>query len=796
MGEDLTSPYTFAWNGAPAGTYNLTAKATDNGALVTTSTAINVTVAAAMNTPPVVSLTSPANNAQFTPGSPITLTATASDPNGTVTKVEFFDGTTKLGEDLTSPYTFAWSNAAAGTHVITVKATDNGSVVTTSAAVTITVTASTNTLPVVSITGPLNNVQFISGSAITITATASDANGTVTKVEFFNGTTKLGEDTSSPYSFGWNNAPAGTHTLTARATDNANAVTTSAPVSVTVNANTTPNVSITAPANNATLTSGTAITITATATVPSGSITKVEFFDGTTKLGEDATSPYNFVWNGAATGTHSLTARATNNTNATATSTAVNITVTAANAPPVVSLTSPTNNAQFTVGSAINLTANATDPNGSVTKVEFFRGTTKLGEDLTSPYTFAWNNATAGTYSLTARATDNGALVTTSTAINVTVAAAMNTPPVVSLTSPANNAQFTPGSPITLTATASDPNGTVTKVEFFDGTTKLGEDLTSPYTFAWSNAAAGTHVITVKATDNGSVVTTSAAVTITVTASTNTLPVVSITGPLNNAQFISGSAITITATASDANGTVTKVEFFDGPTKVGEDLTSPYSFIWTNVSSGNHALTASATDKLGGIASSATINISVADPERPTAEAGEDVFLTLPENSLTLEPSVSSDVPVEYSWTQVEGPNTAAISAPTAQAISVSDLIEGMYIFEFTVTNANGLSTSDRISVTVVAGSTAAVSQSGIPRFFSPNDDGTGDYWEWSDVEPFEDSLLSVYNRPGQKVYETVSYKNTWDGKMDGQPLQAGDYYYIIQMADATDIKGAVRIIR
>jgi gliding motility-associated-like protein len=199
---------------------------------------------------------------------------------------------------------------------------------------------------------------------------------------------------------------------------------------------------------------------------------------------------------------------------------------------------------------------------------------------------------------------------------------------------------------------------------------------------------------------------------------------------------------------------------------------------------------------LGGIASSATINISVADPGGPTVEAGEDVFLTLPENSLTLEPSVSSDVPVEYNWTQVDGPNAAAMSDPTAQSISVSNLIEGTYIFEFSVTNANGLNTTDRISVTVVAGSTAAASQSGIPRFFSPNDDGTGDYWEWLDVEPFEDSLLSVYNRSGQKIYETVSYNNTWDGKMNGEPLQAGDYYYIIQMGDATDIKGAVRIIR
>ena len=107
-----------------------------------------------------MSLTSPANNAQFTPGSAINLTATASDANGTVTKVEFFDGATKLGEDLAAPYSFAWNNAADGAHVLTAKATDNGNLVTTSAAVTITVTTSTNTLPVVSITAPVKQCSI------------------------------------------------------------------------------------------------------------------------------------------------------------------------------------------------------------------------------------------------------------------------------------------------------------------------------------------------------------------------------------------------------------------------------------------------------------------------------------------------------------------------------------------------------------------------------------------------------------------------------------------------------------
>jgi hypothetical protein len=144
-----------------------------------------------VNTPPTVSITAPANNATFTAGSNITITANASDADGTVTKVEFYQGTNKLGEDLTSPYSFTWNAVAAGSYSITAKAIDNSSGTTTSTAVSITVNPAANTLPTVSITAPANNATFTAGSNITITADASDADGTVTKVEFYQGTNKL-----------------------------------------------------------------------------------------------------------------------------------------------------------------------------------------------------------------------------------------------------------------------------------------------------------------------------------------------------------------------------------------------------------------------------------------------------------------------------------------------------------------------------------------------------------------------------------------------------------------------------
>ena len=86
-----------------------------------------------------------------------------------------------------------------------------------------------------------------------------------------------------------------------------------------------------------------------------------------------------------------------------------------------MSLTSPTNGASFTSPAKISLAATASDPDGTVIRVEFFNGTTKLSEDTTAPYTAQWNTGAAGTYTLIARATDNaGATASSQVAITVT----------------------------------------------------------------------------------------------------------------------------------------------------------------------------------------------------------------------------------------------------------------------------------------------------------------------------------------------------------------------------------------
>jgi hypothetical protein len=99
------------------------------------------------------------------------------------------------------------------------------------------------------------------------------------------------------------------------------------------------------------------------------------------------------------------------------------------NQPPSVSLTFPANGATFTAPASIAITATAADADGSVTKVAFYAGSTLLGTDSASPYTLTWSNVAAGSYALTAVATDNAGAATTSQPVTVTVSSPLTTLP-------------------------------------------------------------------------------------------------------------------------------------------------------------------------------------------------------------------------------------------------------------------------------------------------------------------------------------------------------------------------------
>ncbi|MDB5274029.1 MAG: domain containing protein [Chitinophagaceae bacterium] len=466
------------------------------------------------NVSPTISITAPTNNATFTAPATITITAAASDQDGSIAKVEFYNGTSLLGTSTTSPYTFSWISVIAGSYTINAKAYDNVGVIAT-ASVTVKVNPAANINPTVSITSPTNNASFSAPASISIAATATDSDGSIAKVEFYNGTLLLGTATTSPYTFSWANVAAGAYTINAKAYDNSGGTAT-ATVSVNVNSatNVNPTVSITSPLNNAKFTAPATVSIAATATDSDGSIAKVEFYNGTSLLGTATTSPYAFSWTNVAAGSYTIVAKAYDNLNATTTA-SVAITVNNPNQLPVISITSPSNNSSFTAPAAVSITASASDSDGSIAKVEFYNGTSLLGTAISSPYNFGWNNVAAGTYTIVAKAYDN-LNATVSASVSITVNNA-NTPPSVSITSPANNATFNAPATVSISVSATDADGTISKVEFYNGTNLLGNDLSSPYSYTWSNVAAAPYTINVKAYDNTGAIST-ASVNITVNA--------------------------------------------------------------------------------------------------------------------------------------------------------------------------------------------------------------------------------------------------------------------------------------
>jgi hypothetical protein len=151
----------------------------------------------------------------------------------------------------------------------------------------------------------------------------------------------------------------------------------------------------------------------------------------------------------------------------------------------------------------------------------------------------------------------------------------------------------------------------VTKVEFYNGVTKLGQATTAPYQFTWSGVPTGTYTITAKATDNENASTISAPVTVTVTNLDNVAPSIALTSPANGASIFAGGTLSLAATAADTDGNVAKVAFYSGATKLAEATSAPFTYSWASVPVGNYAITAVATDNDGASTTSAIVNVSV-----------------------------------------------------------------------------------------------------------------------------------------------------------------------------------------
>jgi endoglucanase len=435
-GTTVTATSTQAWsnsiptNGVFNVAFNGTHSGTNNPPTAFTLNGTACTIGNNTNTPPTVQITAPANGATVTTGT-VNFTANASDPGGAVARVEFrLDGTLLLS-DTTAPYatSFNAGNLANGSHTLQAQAFDNGNP-SLSATQSITITKSTgNTPPTVSVTSPTAGQNFAANTTIPLAATAADPGGAVVRVDFRldGSTTVVGSDTTAPYTF---TVPAGlasgNHSVIATAVDNGSPAlsTPSASVAFTVGStNTPPQVTATSPTAGQNFAAGASVTLTGTASDPGGSVQRCEFLVDGTLVGTDTTSPYSFTVTGLGNGTHAYQVRCFDNAGASTTTSAISFSVGGGNTAPTATLTSPTANQSFAAGAAVPLAATASDPGGSVIRVEFRIDNVLVGSDTTAPYSFNATNVAAGSHTATATAFDNGtpSLSGVSTALPFTV---------------------------------------------------------------------------------------------------------------------------------------------------------------------------------------------------------------------------------------------------------------------------------------------------------------------------------------------------------------------------------------
>ncbi|MBN2610815.1 MAG: T9SS type A sorting domain-containing protein [Bacteroidales bacterium] len=437
-----------------------------------------------------------------------------------------------------------------------------------------------------------------------------------------------------------------------------------------------PVVNITSPDEGETVTTGDSVLIEAAATDVNG-VAYVEFFINSVKTVKDSLAPYQFKWK-SEEGFIKIYAVGYDSLGANDTSGVVNITV-GDIVPPEVVITSPSANDKYVAGTLINLSADATDTDGTISKVEFLINGTVIGEDSSSPYSFSWLS-TPGAKTVSAIATDNVGAKDTSEVINIMILKE----PEVKIENPISNSGiiYLKGQPINIQATVTDSDGTILLVEFFINNNKIGEDYASPYSFIWSPSETSSSVaIKVKATDSDSLKTESA-VFISVKAS----PEISLEAPLADSTYKTNNNITITANASDPDGSVALVEFYINNAKVGEDNSIPYEHNWTPTQPGNYNIKAVSTDN-DNISDSSMVAVKVQNPVgMQNIENNDDIHIypNPVQDKLSIKMNVQgNESEFSYMLTDILGnvvKNGGLVYKKQILVIDMSGLSKGIYI--------------------------------------------------------------------------------------------------------------------
>jgi hypothetical protein len=578
--------------------------------------------------PPVIALTSPTAGAGYQAPASISCAANVTANGHSITKVQFYNGSTLLAEDTAAPFTYTWNNVGAGSYSLKAQLVydSTNSMVSTPVSVGVSAPSSGGGLTFAATSGAISSPLVSGNGVIYQTVDTSVTNGG-----------------RAVYTF---NVPtAGNYTISA----------------MTIATNSDQNsfyVNIDADPTDPTMIWDLALSSALTQTSVS--------WRGTGTDGADQFNPKVFA---LSQGTHQLIIIGREGYAELGTITVVPAggTPPPPVTPPAIVLSSPNNNSSYTAPAAISLAATVTTNGHTINKIQFYNGSALLAEDTAAPFTYTWNNMGVGSYSLKAQLVYDSTNTMVSTPVSVSVSAPTTSGNLTfaatsgAISSPlisghgviyqtvdtgvtnGGRAVYTFNIPtagnytisamtiatnsdqnsfyLNIDADPTDPtmiwdlalSSTLTQTSVsWRGTGTDGADQFNPKVFALSQ---GTHQLIVIGREGYAQLGT-----ITITPAGGpvpppvTVPAIVLSSPNDGSTYTAPANLSLAATVTPNGHTINKVQFYYGSTLLVEDTAAPYTYVWNNVGAGSYALRAQMVYDSTNTMMSTAANVTVATP--------------------------------------------------------------------------------------------------------------------------------------------------------------------------------------
>ena len=692
--------------GLVAGVYRFELRVTDNNGAFGRDT-MQVTVNNASNIPPIAN--AGANQTITLPVNTVTLSGLGVDPDGSITAYQWTKITGPAAGTITNPTTSSTTvtGLVQGVYQFELRVTDNSGA-TGRDTVQINVNPAASNIPPVANAGANQTITLPTNSVI-LSGSGTDADGIVVSYLW----TKIAGPAAGTIT---NPAVAatpvtglvvGTYQFELRVTDNGGAVGRDT-VQVTVNpgatntaptANAGPDQSISLPTN--------AIILSGSGTDPDGTIVAYLWTKVAGPAAGTITNPNVAATavTGLVAGTYRFELRVTDNSGAFGRDTMQVVVTSTPNIPPVANagpdqtITLPTN--------SVILSGSGTDADGTVTAYLWTKISGPAAGTITNPNVAATSvtGLVVGTYQFQLRVTDNNGATGTDIVQIIVNPGATNTPP----TANAGPDQIIvlPTSSVILSGSGVDPDGFIA--------TYLWTQVSGPAaaTITNINAAAtsvtglvqGVYLFELRVTDNSGAFGRDT-VRITVNPTAANMPPVANAGPDQVISLPTNSTI-LSGSGTDVDGIVVAYTWrkISGPAATISNAGTPATAV-TGLVQGIYQFELTVTDNNGATGTDIVqITVNAAN-SAPVANAGPDQSLVLPANSGTLS-GTGTDADgtiVSYSWQQLSGPSSNVLGSTNTANTTFSNLIEGVYVFELTVTDNRGAVGKDIVTVLVTNG--------------------------------------------------------------------------------------------